>query len=946
MTVRARGGIFGLNPFFRNLAATNFEADAAEFNGDVRFAQDVTIVGTLMLNGQSLGGLVLQGTWNADTNTPDLTATTPTNNHFWIVSDAGDTTLGPISDWAVNDWAVYINDAWTKISAGNRTAYSQLDIGDLNIINSTISATGTATDITITPGTNGFLVSDAIKSAQVYGTGGSGTGELALVSGGSTTMTLDENNRVGIGTSTPTSALHVAGQVDWSPDGPGVHMGMSGTTAAAIELAASEGTRIDFSDGASTDYKGRIIYFNSSNTMEFRTDASARLAINGSGLVGIGTTSPLSALHVNGAIDTSPASPGVHLGFGGNFAAMKLSSTSGGYIDFQNATDASDYSGRILYTQSSNTMTFETDGTNRLSLDGSGNVTVNGTLITSGNFSPNGNVSVTGDVTASGSITSTGGTITSDNFFFGSPGSVGYIANGVDGTGQLDILGGTTAQQGARLEMFGPARTGGNAGIMNFRTGTSGESDIRMSIKPNGDVGIGRGSGTPNGTFDVAGTVALTNPSTQTEYWLMQRETTNGAWALNERTTPRFRVETTGQVAILGDDLPFDTTANANGLQLYYEDDTGLATIGAYNSSGATDIAFHTNTGSAASSEKMRITDTGGIGMGGVINPAYTLDLGSSETNNGYSVRIRSNATATRSRIQFSRSDAMQQNAFIEARDTQELAFGTTGETLRITSGKNVGIGITSTTSKLHIREDSGDDGDVLMTLEAGAPSSATTTNNATLRFISKGTGLIPFPSLTNIAEIRAIGLPSSNSALGFFTAVSGSVSERMRITDGGAVCVGTQTQLNGAALTVDYEGVSIAHPITSTAYRRCYMDGSGVLTWTNGTNSATLTSAGVWTDASDSEYKRDVADIDYGLETINKLQPRSFYMKSDETDDERHIGFVAQELNEFVPECVFGEEGSMNIAYGRMNAVLVKAVQELSQRIEHLEQTTHQPTA
>ena len=68
--------------------------------------------------------------------------------------------------------------------------------------------------------------------------------------------------------------------------------------------------------------------------------------------------------------------------------------------------------------------------------------------------------------------------------------------------------------------------------------------------------------------------------------------------------------------------------------------------------------------------------------------------------------------------------------------------------------------------------------------------------------------------------------------------------------------------------------------------------------------------------------------------------------MKSDQDNSERHIGFVAQELNECVPECVFGEEGSMNIAYGRINAVLVKAVQELTDRLERLEQTSPQLTA
>ncbi len=55
-----------------------------------------------------------QGNWDADTNDPDISGTT-TTGHFWIVSVAGTTDLGGITDWAVNDWAVKTATGWAKV---------------------------------------------------------------------------------------------------------------------------------------------------------------------------------------------------------------------------------------------------------------------------------------------------------------------------------------------------------------------------------------------------------------------------------------------------------------------------------------------------------------------------------------------------------------------------------------------------------------------------------------------------------------------------------------------------------------------------------------------------------------------------------------------------------------------------------------------------------------
>jgi len=57
----------------------------------------------------------LQGDWNADTNTPDITSET-TTGFAWRVSVAGSTDLGGIDDWAVGDLAVKTDSGWIKIA--------------------------------------------------------------------------------------------------------------------------------------------------------------------------------------------------------------------------------------------------------------------------------------------------------------------------------------------------------------------------------------------------------------------------------------------------------------------------------------------------------------------------------------------------------------------------------------------------------------------------------------------------------------------------------------------------------------------------------------------------------------------------------------------------------------------------------------------------------------
>ncbi len=139
-----------------------------------------------------------------------------------------------------------------------------------------------------------------INQIKINAGSGGTNGIVTLLTKGAERMRIAADGNVGIGTTSPQASLHVAGYIPITPTGNGVLMGLytSGSSNYGnIQLNGDTGSFIDFSSSG-TDWKGRILYDNSSNHMRFDTGGTERVRINSSGNVGIGTTSPSERLHI------------------------------------------------------------------------------------------------------------------------------------------------------------------------------------------------------------------------------------------------------------------------------------------------------------------------------------------------------------------------------------------------------------------------------------------------------------------------------------------------------------------------------------------------------------------------------------------------------------------------------------------------------------------------
>ena len=92
----------------------------------------------------------------------------------------------------------------------------------------------------------------------------------------------------------------------------------------------------------------------------------------------------------------------------------------------------------------------------------------------------------------------------------------------------------------------------------------------------------------------------------------------------------------------------------------------------------------------------------------------------------------------------------------------------------------------------------------------------------------------------------------------------------------------------------------------------------------------------GAYNNLSDVNWKKNIQDITYGLDKILKLKPITFNWLNEDYGDRINIGFIAQEVEEIIPNMVTtSEDGTKSLAITDLIPVLTKAIQEQQAIIE-----------
>ena len=181
------------------------------------------------------GTQILQGSWNASTNTPDITGTTQAG-YYWIVNVAGTFSLGGYNSWAIGDWAVKTQSGWTKILNTNSVSSVFGRTGAINATN------GDYNTNQVTENTNLYYTNSRARSSiSLTNTGNSGNASYNSITG---VFNIPNYTAVGIGAVPANSAITGSTFTKITFDSKGLVTG--GTNATTSDI--TEGTNRYFTD--------------------------------------------------------------------------------------------------------------------------------------------------------------------------------------------------------------------------------------------------------------------------------------------------------------------------------------------------------------------------------------------------------------------------------------------------------------------------------------------------------------------------------------------------------------------------------------------------------------------------------------------------------------------------------------------------------------------------
>ena len=283
------------------------------------------------------------GTYNLPAGNPVVTGTTIT------------------STWANNTLTDIANTLTSSVASDGQTPMS----GALNMATSKIISLGTPTLSTdaVTKAYADALVDGSASGSFVnLAYTGTLTGGTGIVNLGSGQFYKDASGNIGIGTSSPSTPLHIVGTTRIARTG-------ASTQFADLSCTASTGFNINVSASS-----GAI-------TMSTDGGTTGMVTLNGSGNVGIGTSSPAFALDVRTSLANIRVAPSAPT----NNALTRYVNTGGtGYVGLDNSVGGLGGAYALnIWHSGAYPIVFATSDTERMRIDSSGNVGIGTTSPTS-----------------------------------------------------------------------------------------------------------------------------------------------------------------------------------------------------------------------------------------------------------------------------------------------------------------------------------------------------------------------------------------------------------------------------------------------------------------------------------------------------------------------------------------------------------------------------------
>jgi len=787
------------------------------------------------------------------------------------------------------------------------------------------SITEFATRTFTLPDADGTLaLTSQIPANPVGGTGT--TNYLPKFTGASTignSQVFDNGTNVGINTNTPGKRLDIVTNV--SQDG----IRITGSSNPRITIIDST-NNVQF-DALVTDTEA-VIRTDTNHPLHFTTNGALKMSITSGGNVLIGNPPAAdngARLQVSGTayFSTSASVNGLNLG---STYASKLgvyNSSSAANMELGTATNTN---GTIVSRATFYNVNNGNTG-NESSANFIGVASIETQLVTA-----NGNASGTSGGSIIFKTKRDGGTL--DNTLTLASTGAATFSSSVRAQGDFFAASGTSTAASIR---FWDANTGlyypGSDALGFIASGAE-----RMRITSGGNVGIG-----------------TTNIDASTNYTSLNINGTNGSEI-------------------------YLKAANTNHGYIY-------ANSGGFNLGSISNIAvdFLTN-----SSTKMRITSGGNVLIGTTTDSGYKLDVNGTgrftdlvTSNTGF----RTNATNG----YILRNDGNNLNlggltrrgfwAGGTAADTQ--IFAETGYGIFLNPGGSSSIGLTLSSSgaatfsssvecrKLYVSPGggAGSGSDGIANIQTASTTLGETSelgllikNNGTSGYYSQiGFGYAESKVGAVIAGLITNGGGSTSSALVFgtrsTTVGSDAPTERMRITSGGNVLIGST--VDQGSWKAQVTGNMFIRGSNSSTTNGLYMDNSTGITlfairndgyFQTGTatyspyNNTTGAAANVhvsdngalFRSTSSLKYKKNIENYTRGLEQVMQLRPVYYKGKSESDGDKQFAGLIAEEvhdlgLTEFVQ---YAQDGTPDaLAYSNMVALLVKAIQEQQEQIQEL---------